>query len=106
MSAVKIYLDLVFAGLGDMAATLGICGLLIVVNLFLAWFSPIDKKLFLALAALIAVGLTMEAIGIHQEHIRDLAQQRVIQQSVNSAVAHTQTPKAKSESDPWDRKQY
>ena len=71
-----------------------------------AYFSPVFKKDFFYAAIIVGVFLVAEDIGIHDEHKKVVAQEKVINTDVDKAVQHSVTPKARKSKDPWNNKNY
>ncbi len=98
--------ELFFAGIWGMVFHWGLGIGLIVLFLAAAYFSPIGKKDLIYCAVIVAVFLVAEAVGIHDEKVHRDAQDKVITTAVSKTVAKTQTEKAKTRKDRWDRKDY
>lgn len=79
---------------------------LIILCLVGAWFSPLFKKDFLYAAVVIAVALFFETVGIKAEKARRDAQDQVITQTVNEAVAKSKTPEGRKQNDPYDNPKF
>lgn len=95
-------LKLATAGLGAMVLHIGIGGAVIVGLLAAAWFSPIFKKELVWAAAVVAVFLFAEGIGIHDEAGRCKAKVVVIEKQVDKIVHDSVSPSKKKQRDPWD----
>ena len=98
-----IFLHLALAGLAPMFWHLAFGAIGCAVCVALGLYAPLARKDCFMLAFVIAYGLAMEALGIHDEKVRVAAQEQVIQQSVDSAVQKAQKLHGK---DPWDRGDY
>lgn len=81
---------LVHYGLGG----LGVAGLLAA-----AYFSPVFKKDFVYGAIVVAVGMAVYSVGVHDEKLKRDAQQKAVQDGVTNAVKDAITSTKK---DPYD----
>jgi hypothetical protein len=79
---------------------------LIICLLLLAWFSPVFKKDFVWAAIVVAVALVLFNVGVHSEAKRVVAQEAVVNTTVDNAVKRSTTPSVRKSKDPWDRKNY
>ena len=71
-----------------------------------AYFSPLYKKYFLWTAAIVALGLVSYGSGIADQHMREVAQQKVIIKYVDHIVIRSHTKRALAQHDRWDRQEY
>ena len=106
IEAIKLWLQLHWAGSGEMYGDLAWGIGMIALCALGAWFSPVLKKDFIFAALVVLAALLFEARGIHVEKVHDAAQGKVIRTAVSKAVARTQTPAAKKSTDPWDNRNY
>lgn len=95
-------LELFFAGLKEILLHVGVATIMAALCVALAYISKRPACLWLAFV--IVIFLFGELVGIHDEKLRVNAQQQVVEQSVNAAVAKTLTPRYKKSSDPWDKR--
>ena len=82
----------------------------VILLLIAAVYIPIGKRYFIEAAIVVAIGLGVYQYGIHKADERCRAQNiagtKVINQVVNKAIKKTQTKRARSAVDPWNRKDY
>lgn len=97
-------IELFFAGVKEILLHAGVAGGTIALCLFLAYASPVGRKTCLWLAFVIGMFLFGEIMGIHDEKVRANAQEQVVEQTVDNAVAKTQTQRAQKAKDPWDKR--
>lgn len=82
-----------------LVAHTGAAGGLIAGLLAAAYFSPVFKKEFVYAAIIIAVGLFVYGIGVHDEKVKRDKQEQLFSQGVHKAVERAKTSKDK---DPFD----
>lgn len=95
--------QLFFAGIWSMVWHWGVGIGLVVLLLAAAYFSPILKKFFLAMALGVVLVLVGETIGIHDEKAHRDAEGVVIDKDVANAVDKAKTSHQK---DRWNRPEY
>ncbi len=91
-----------FAGVWSLVWHWGLGVGLVILCLFMAWFSPLWKKDFLWAAVVVVMALVFEAVGVHDYAAICKARTEVVHEKVHTVVQHTKTPKAKQAKDPFD----
>lgn len=103
-------LSVLTAGLWTVFWPAAVGGVIVLLLLALAYFSPLGKRYFVEAAVVVAVALSVYTYGVNGEAARCKAQQiagtKHINAVVNKAVKHTHTKKAKAAKDPWNQKDY
>ena len=103
-------LQVLTAGLWQVFWPAAVGGIIVVLLLTVAYFSPLGKRYFVEAAIVVALGLGVYQYGIHKADERcraqNIAATKVINQVVNKAVKKTHTKRARLAVDPWNRKDY
>lgn len=103
-------LQVLTAGLWTVFWPAAIGGVIVLLLLALAYFSPLGKRYFVEAAVVVAIGLGVYQYGLHKADERcraqNIAATKVINKVVNKAVKHTRTKKAIASPDPWDQSNY
>jgi hypothetical protein len=99
-------LDSLFDGLWDMIWKEGLGIGLIICFLLAAWFSPVFKKDFFYAAVITGVLLVVFNFGIKSESKHTVAQEKVVNTTVDNAVKRSKTPAVRRAKDPWDNPKY
>lgn len=99
---VQYFVEMLFAGVWTMVWHWGVGIGLVICLCALAYLLPAYQKDFLYAALLVVVALFFMAIGIRDERTRVAAQQKVLQQQVDTVVKGTRTPQSRAARDPYD----
>jgi hypothetical protein len=95
-----------FAGVWSLVWHWGLGIGLVILCLFMAWFSPLWKKDFLWAAVVVVMALVFEAVGVHDEAVICNARTVVVEKQVHKVVVGTKNPKAKQKKDPFDNPKF
>lgn len=103
-------LSVLTAGLWTVFWPAAVGGVIVLLLLALAYFSPLGKRYFVEAAVVVATGLGVYQYGLHQADARcraqNIAATKVINNVVSKAVKSTKTKKSKARTDPWDQQEY
>jgi hypothetical protein len=94
------------AGMWAMVLHQGIGAVLVIGFLAAAYFSPVLKKDFFYAALIVGAFMLAEDIGIGDEKKHVVAQEKVVNNKVDTSVAKAKSPAVLKQRDPWNRKEY